>query len=253
MPPQADEDVVYVSKHLPWYGPKYSPHDVPSFYDVSGITEDPKAFRRVVDLFVERYRAAGGATRHPGASAARRCAFGAESGRAAHADGGPTHIAGFDARGFIFGPPIALALGIPFVLIRKAGKLPGVLVSSGAYLTEYSNDEMVFRLGSVKAGDRVVLIDDLIATGGTALAGFDLVYSLGATVHEFAAIVALPFLDGVGKIHAYKDAKYKDVPCFTMIDDSTIGQDMCRDPPEGTPRVVAAEDAQKVAATLPAR
>ena len=65
----------------------------------------------MVDLLVERYRAAG--------------------------DAGPTHIAGFDARGFIFGPPIALALKIPFVMIRKAGKLPGVLISSGKYVTEY--------------------------------------------------------------------------------------------------------------------
>ena len=60
-----------------------------------------------------------------------------------------------------------------------------------------STDETVMRLGSVKAGDRVVLVDDLIATGGTALAGFDLVDGLGATVYEFAAMIALPFLDGV--------------------------------------------------------
>jgi adenine phosphoribosyltransferase len=79
-----------------------------------------------------------------------------------------------------------------------------VLVSSGQYVTEYSTDETVMRLGSVTSGDRVVLVDDLIATGGTALAGFDLVDMLGATVHEFAAMITLPFLDGVGKIHAYK-------------------------------------------------
>eukprot|EP00239_Pterosperma_sp_CCMP1384_P002890 CAMPEP_0197849390 /NCGR_PEP_ID=MMETSP1438-20131217/11885_1 /TAXON_ID=1461541 /ORGANISM="Pterosperma sp., Strain CCMP1384" /LENGTH=241 /DNA_ID=CAMNT_0043462053 /DNA_START=65 /DNA_END=790 /DNA_ORIENTATION=+ len=218
---QEDESVKYIAKHLPWYGPKYSPHDVPSFYDISGITEDPQAFQKVIDLFVERYRSQGAA--------------------------GPTHIAGFDARGFIFGPPIALALKIPFVMIRKAGKLPGVLVSSGKYTTEYSTDETVMRLGSVKAGDRVVLIDDLIATGGTALAGFDLVDSLGATVHEFAAMVALPFLDGVGKIHSYKDNKFKDVVCFTMVDDASIGKEMGKDPPEGTPRVVPAEEVSKYA------
>ena len=132
----------------------------------------------------------------------------------------------------------------------KAGKLPGVLVSSGKYVTEYSTDETVMRLGSVKAGDRVVLVDDLIATGGTALAGFDLVDQLGASVHEFAAMVTLPFLDGVGKIHAYKDAKYKDVPCFTMVDDSTIGPEMGRDPPEGTPRIVPAGEAAAVYAKI---
>mmetsp|Transcript_10000 Transcript_10000/g.13600 ORF Transcript_10000/g.13600 Transcript_10000/m.13600 type:complete len:239 (-) Transcript_10000:76-792(-) len=216
---QEDANVKYIAEHLPWYGPAYSPHDVPSFYDISGITEDPQAFRSVIDLFVERYRAAG--------------------------DKGPTHIAGFDARGFIFGPPIALALGIPFVMIRKAGKLPGVLLSSGKYTTEYSTDETVIRLGSVKAGDRVVLVDDLIATGGTALAGFDLVDALGATVYEFAAMITLPFLDGVGKIHSYREGRYKNVTCFTMIDDTTIGPSMCKNPPEGTPRIVQADEVEK--------
>lgn len=224
---QADEGVKRIAKSLPWYGPKYSPHDVPSFYDVSGITEDPEVFQLVVDFFVERYRSQG-------------------------ADG-PTHIAGFDARGFLFGPPIALALKIPFVMIRKSGKLPGVLVTSGKYVTEYSTDETVMRLGSVKAGDRVVLVDDLIATGGTALAGFDLVDQLGAKVHEFAAMVTLPFLDGVGKIHTYKEGKYKAVPCFTMVDDASIGPEMCSDPPEGTPRMVSAEQAAALEADIVAK
>lgn len=224
---QSDDQVKRIAKSLPWYGPKYSPHDVPSFYDVSGITEDPAVFQLVVDFFVERYRSQG--------------------------QNGPTHIAGFDARGFLFGPPIALALKVPFVMIRKAGKLPGVLVTSGTYVTEYSTDETVMRLGSVRAGDRVVLIDDLIATGGTALAGFDLVDQLGARVHEFAAMVSLPFLDGVGKIHAYKEGKYAQVPCFTMVDDASIGPEMCSDPPEGTPRMVSAEQAGTMEADIVAK
>lgn len=223
---QTDPRAVRIAKSLPWYGPKYSPHDVPSFYDVSGITENPEAFREVIEVFVERYRAQG-------------------------ADG-PTHVAGFDARGFLFGPSIAMALNIPFVMIRKAGKLPGVLVSSGKYVTEYSTDETVMRLGSVREGDRVVLIDDLIATGGTAIAGFNLVDQLGAKVHEFAAMVSLPFLDGVKKIHEYADGKFADVPCFTVVDDSTIGADMGRDPPEGTPRIVPASDAARVLAEIDA-
>ena len=76
------------------------------------------------------------------------------------------------------------------------------------------------------------------------MAGFDLADVLGATVHEFAAMITLPFLDGVGKIHAYKNGKYEDVSCFTMVDDNSIGADMCMDPQEGTPRVVKAEDAR---------
>ena len=65
-------------------------------------------------------------------------------------------------------------------------------------------------------------------------------------------MVTLPFLDGVGKIHAYKDGKFKDVSCFTMVDDSSIGAEMCRDPPEGTPRMVTAADAAAVAAKIAA-
>ena len=97
-------------------------------------------------------------------------------------------------------------------MIRKAGKLPGVLVSSGEYVTEYSTDETVMRFGAINESDRVVLIDDLIATGGTALAGFELCDQLGARVHEFAAMIELPFLNGVKKIHEYKNGKFKDVP-----------------------------------------
>ena len=213
---QSDADVRTVAKHLPWYGPSHSPHPVPSFYDISGVTEAPAVFKTVIDIFVERYQAQ------------------------IDAGNGPTHIAGFDARGFIFGPPIALALGLPFVMIRKAGKLPGVLTSGGSYITEYSKDEIVMRLGSVQAGDRVVLVDDLIATGGTALAGFDLVAALGATVHEFAAMIALPVLDGIGKIRAHAGGAFANTPIFTMVDSATIGDDMCRDPPPGTPRVIPA-------------
>ena len=244
-----------IAKSLPWYGPKFSPHDVPNFYDVSGITENPEAFKLVIDTFAERYE---------------------------RMKEKPTKIAGFDARGFLFGPTIAMRLGkrvvgvgvcclidildifradhtslvysfflrtktkrtgIPFVMIRKAGKLPGVLVSSGEYVTEYSTDETVMRFGAIDASDRVVLIDDLIATGGTALAGFELCHQLGATVHEFAAMIELPFLDGVKKIHEYKDGLFKDVPCFTVVDCLTIGEDMGRDPiGEDVPRVVKAEE-----------
>ena len=73
-----------IAKSLPWYGPKFSPHKVPNFYDVSGITENPEAFKLVVDTFAERYE---------------------------RMKEKPTKIAGFDARGFLFGPTIAMRLG----------------------------------------------------------------------------------------------------------------------------------------------
>ena len=223
-----------IGKSLWWYGPKYAPHDVPKFYDVSGIVERPEVFKTVVEVLSERYKNYNERERN-------------NNNKDSSDDKKPiTHVAGFDARGFLFGPAIAMELNVPFVMIRKAGKLPGVLVSSGEYITEYSKDETVMRLGAIKKGDRVVLIDDLIATGGTAIAGFDLVDQLGAEVHEFAAIVELPFLEGVKKIHEHRGGKFKDVSCFTVVDCATIREDMGRDPEEGVPRVVSAEDAREM-------
>ena len=121
-------------------------------------------------------------------------------------------------------------------------------MSSGQYKTEYSTDETVMRLGSVRPGDRVLLVDDLIATGGTAMAGFDIVDAMGGAVHEFASMVQLPFLDGVAKLHAYKGGKYKDVPVFTVVDDNLIGDDMGRDPADrSVPQVVESARAQEIA------
>jgi len=93
----AEEDdqllVQKIAKSLPWYGPKFSPHDVPNFYDVSGITENPEAFKTVIDVFVERYESQ---------------------------EVKPTKIAGFDARGFLFGPTIAMRLGACSILVVVA-------------------------------------------------------------------------------------------------------------------------------------
>ena len=166
---------------------------------------------------------------------------------ARYADNKPTSVAGFDARGFILGAPLALALQVPFLLIRKKGKMPGALVSSGTYQTEYSSDETVMRLGSVKPGDSVLLVDDLIATGGTAAAGFDLVHAMGGRVHAFAAMIQLPGLGGVKRLHEHRDGHFKDVPVFTLVDDATIGDDLGRDPPAGVPQVVPADTAMQVA------
>merc|ERR1719326_1669474 len=129
----------------------------------------------------------------------------------------PTVVVGYDARGFVLGPPVAMALGIPFVLLRKTGKNPGPLCTSSQYNKEYGLDQMCVRLGAVKPGDRVLLIDDLIATGGTALSGFELMMSCGIEVLEFAAVIDLPFCEGVQKIRAYGDGRFKDTPVFTLV------------------------------------
>lgn len=132
----------------------------------------PQAFRHCIDDFVERYT------------------------------GQPVDvIAGFEARGFIFGPPVALALGIPFVPLRKPGKLPGAVVRV-SYELEYGSDTLEMHEDAVAAGQSVVLIDDLVATGGTLAAGVALIERVGARVHECAAVIELPELRGRDKLGA---------------------------------------------------
>ena len=107
----------------------------------------------------------------------------------------PTAIAGLDARGFIIGSVLAYELNVGFVPIRKKGKLPFTTVQE-TYELEYGSATVEMHTDAVKPGDRVLLIDDLIATGGTMMAGKRLLERLGATVIEGAAIVDLPELGG---------------------------------------------------------
>lgn len=108
---------------------------------------------------------------------------------------GATKIAGFDARGFIFGSALALRMGLPFVMMRKKGKLPGETVAID-YGLEYGVDRLEIRKGSVSAGDRVLLADDLLATGGTAKAGAQLIEGEGATVVGLVVAIELADLKG---------------------------------------------------------
>lgn len=207
MPDQTNEKVIKVAKACTWYSPKFSPKDVPRFYDISGVTENPEAFKLAMDIFIERYR------------------------NDVHGTGGPTHIVGYGARGFLFSH-IAVELGIPFVLLRKNGKMPGVVVQSSPFHKEYkeTHDEtFCLRIDAVKPGSRVVLFDDLIATGGTALAGFELIYGIGAEVYEFGSLIELPFLNGVQNIHEAQNGRFKNVPVCTLVDDNIIGADQGKD------------------------
>jgi adenine phosphoribosyltransferase len=111
----------------------------------------------------------------------------------------PSAIAGLDARGFIIGSVVAYELNIGFVPIRKKGKLPFTTVQE-SYELEYGSATVEMHTDAVKPGDRVVLIDDLIATGGTMMAGRRLLERLGATVIEGAAIVDLPELGGSARL-----------------------------------------------------
>ncbi|MFV0437362.1 MAG: adenine phosphoribosyltransferase [Desulfopila sp.] len=140
------------------------------FRDISSLLEDRLVFRQTIDLFVHRYLT----TRIDG-------------------------VVGIDARGFIIGAPLAYALNVGFVPVRKKGKLPGTTLSE-SYQLEYGTAEVEIQTDWLHAGDRVLLIDDLIATGGTMLAAVHLLQRLKVEVIEAAAIIDLPDLGGSHKL-----------------------------------------------------
>ncbi len=108
-------------------------------------------------------------------------------------------VAGLEARGFIIGGALAAALGVGFVPIRKKGKLPH-RTARAKYTLEYGVDELEVHLDAVTAGQRVLIVDDLIATGGTALAALDVLNQVSATVVGAAFVINLPDLGGAAKL-----------------------------------------------------
>jgi adenine phosphoribosyltransferase len=138
------------------------------FRDITPLLQDPKVFRVMIDAFVQRYM-----------DPQQR----------------PDVVAGLDARGFILGSVVAYSLALGFVPIRKKGKLPFTTVEE-TYELEYGSATVELHTDAVQPGQRVLLIDDLIATGGTMMAGKRLLERLGAQVIEGAAIVDLPELGG---------------------------------------------------------
>ncbi len=111
-------------------------------------------------------------------------------------------VIGMEARGFILGAPVALALGVGFVPVRKAGKLPAQSFSV-SYSLEYGEATLEMHTDALQAGDRVLLVDDVLATGGTAAATRTLVEHADATVHALAVLLELGFLrgrDGLGRL-----------------------------------------------------
>lgn len=113
-----------------------------------------------------------------------------------------TLIVGPEARGFIFGCPVATNLNIGFAPVRKPGKLPREYISV-SYDLEYGSNELCLHADAVKPGDRVIIIDDLLATGGTIHATIDLVQKLGGTVVGIAFLIELAFLDGRKELKDY--------------------------------------------------
>ncbi len=142
------------------------------FRDITPLLANPRVFRVLIDQFVHRYFEVR-----------------------------PDVVAGLDARGFIIGSVLAYELNVGFVPIRKKGKLPFTTVAE-TYELEYGSATVELHTDAVKPGDRVVLVDDLIATGGTMMAGCRLLERLGAQVIEGAAIVDLPELGGSARLRA---------------------------------------------------
>ncbi|XP_010911922.1 adenine phosphoribosyltransferase 2 isoform X2 [Elaeis guineensis] len=136
------------------------------FNDITTLLLRPKVFKDVVEIFVDRYR-----------------------------DMGISAVAGIEARGFIFGPSIALGIGAKFIPLRKPKKLPGEVISE-AYVLEYGTDCLEMHVGAVHPGERVLVIDDLVATGGTLCAAIRLLERAGAEVVECACVVGLPKFKG---------------------------------------------------------
>jgi adenine phosphoribosyltransferase len=135
------------------------------FYDITSILVNPAAFSYCIDSMAEIYR-----------------------------DRQISAVAAIEARGFLFAAPFAERMKIPFILIRKKGKLPGKTISK-KYALEYAEAEIELHPDDVPSGKQVLLMDDLVATGGTLKASRELITSCGAEVPEIFGIVGLPFLN----------------------------------------------------------
>ncbi|CED71870.1 adenine phosphoribosyltransferase [Aliivibrio wodanis] len=136
------------------------------FRDVTSLMEEPKAYQATIQLLVEKYK-----------------------------DGGFTKIIGTEARGFLFGAPLALELGVGFIPVRKPGKLPRPTIAQ-TYDLEYGTDTLEIHTDAIVEGDKVLVVDDLLATGGTIEATVKLIRQLGGNVEHAAFVINLPEIGG---------------------------------------------------------
>ena len=148
------------------------------FYDISTLLAHPKAWAATVDQLADRIRP------HK-----------------------PDLLAGIESRGFLTAAPLALKLGRGFIMLRKKGKLPGSTIRY-TYDLEYGSDTIEVQSDAIEPGQRVIVLDDLLATGGTMRAAIELVRKVGGIVPACACIIELNFLNG---------RKHLDVPCSTLV------------------------------------
>jgi len=151
------------------------------FRDVTSLLEDSKAFALTIDILSNKYK-----------------------------NQGFTKVVGTEARGFLFGAPLALALGIGFVPVRKPGKLPRETYSQ-AYQLEYGEDVLEIHRDALVVDDKVLIIDDLLATGGTIEATTKLIRRIGAQVEDAGFVISLPDLGGEKRLEAM------DITPFSLV------------------------------------
>jgi adenine phosphoribosyltransferase len=149
------------------------------FRDITTLIEHSEGFRESVDRMVSAHRGLG-----------------------------ITHVAGIEARGFIFGAGVAISLGVGFVPIRKSGKLPGETIGQN-YALEYGVDTIEIHANVLGPDDRILLVDDLIATGGTAVAAVGLLRRTGAKADHASFVIDLVDLGGADKLRAIDVAVHK--------------------------------------------
>jgi adenine phosphoribosyltransferase len=143
------------------------------FYDVTTLLNKPRCFGQTIDALIEPYK-----------------------------DKRVDMVVGIEARGFIFAPPVAYALKAGFVPVRKPGKLPAATFKA-SYELEYGTDCLEIHQDAIQPGHRVLIVDDLIATGGTAKAVAELTEKMGAVVVGLSFVVELTFLHGRDKLAKY--------------------------------------------------
>ncbi|MCQ1056603.1 adenine phosphoribosyltransferase [Photobacterium sp. DNB23_23_1] len=152
------------------------------FRDVTSLMEDPAAYRATMEILIDKYKGKG-----------------------------ITKVIGTEARGFLFGAPLALELGVGFVPVRKPGKLPREVIGE-SYELEYGQDTLEIHVDAIKEGDKVLLVDDLLATGGTIEATTKLVRRLGGIVEDAAFVINLPDIGGEERL------KGIDLNVFSICD-----------------------------------